>query len=67
MPLVSGLIKVFSGKNWKLAGDGKWTEVSSYVANGNEVKLGQRMIDGQMHEVYKMCDDDFGAQPIASK
>ena len=63
MPLKDGKMLVFSGTNWKLAGDKKWVEHAAYLANGNEKLVGERQIDGALHDVYRLCDDDFGAQP----
>lgn len=59
-----GKLLVFKGMNWKLAGDSKWVEhCVPYIANGNEERLGERSIGGEAHVVFRMCDDDFGAQP----
>jgi hypothetical protein len=59
-----GSVLVFRGTNWKLAGDSKWAaHGTSYVANGNEKYVGSRKIGGVEHEVFVLCDDDFGAQP----
>ena len=63
MSLKNGKLLVFKGTNWKLAGDPKWEEHSSYVANGHEKLLGERVIDGVVHVVFRLCDEDFGAQP----
>ena len=63
MSLKNGKLLVFKGTNWKLAGDPKWEDPSSYVVNGHEKLLGERVIDGVVHTVFRLCDDDFGAQP----
>jgi len=63
MSLKDGKLLVFKGTNWKLAGDPKWEEQSTYIPNGNEKRVGERPIDGTVHVVFKLCDDDFGAQP----
>jgi hypothetical protein len=63
MNLKDGKLLIFSGTNWKLAGDKKWVEHTvPYLANGNEKYVGERIIDGAPHAVFKLCDDDFGAQ-----
>ena len=53
MSLKNGKLLVFKGTNWKLAGDPKWEEHSSYVVNGHEKLLGERVIDG----VVQRCSD----------
>jgi len=63
MSLKDGKLLVFKGTNWKLAGDPKWEECASYVPNGHEKRIGERVIDGVNHVVFRLCDDDFGAQP----
>lgn len=64
MKLFDGDLLVFHGTNWKLASDSKWVKhFTKYLANGNEKYVGDRMINGEMHVVFVLCDDDFGAQP----
>lgn len=64
MHLKDGSLLVFNGKNWKLAGPKKWKEHETpYVANGNEKYVGEREISGVTHAIFRLCDDDFGAQP----
>jgi hypothetical protein len=64
MKLIDGGIKIFSGTNWKLVGDKKWVDhEAEYLANGYEEYLGDRQINSELHCVFKLCDDDFGAQP----
>jgi hypothetical protein len=62
--LKDGKLLVFRGMNWRLAGDSKWVEhCVQYVVNGHERYVGDRMINGTLHSVFMLCDDDFGAQP----
>ena len=64
MHLVTGPLKVFKGTNWKLAGPSKWEDHPvEYIANKNEKYLGDRKIGDTEYCVFKMCTDDFGAQP----
>lgn len=63
MKMKVGPLKVFGGTNWKLAGPSKWTDhPCTYLANGNEKYVGNRMIGESEYCVFKLCTDDFGAQ-----
>lgn len=62
-----GDLLVFKGKNWSLAGDSKWQPHPwNYLANGHEEFVGKKMLKGEQHLVFILCNGDFGAQPEAA-
>jgi hypothetical protein len=48
-------------KNWESCSDEKW-EIEVYGPTGDEVPVGERLIDGHPHVVFACKDGKFRAQ-----
>ncbi len=48
-------IKVFSGKNWKLAAEKKWKSATSFIGSGEELgtKVGEKTFGVTVYDIHK--------------
>ena len=67
LTLKRGSGRTFDGENWKLVADGKWGVQILYVPHAleKEQHVGNRMIDGVDHAVFRCLNDEFFAQPVS--
>jgi hypothetical protein len=49
-------MKMFRGKNWKLASDKKWEDFSEFYDNTKAEEVGTKEIDGRMFKIYVAFD-----------
>lgn len=61
--LKRGSGRLLSGEDWKNSPDSAWYRHRVYVPNCMEDRLGERMLDGVPHIVFRLLDEDLFAQP----
>lgn len=61
--LKRGSGRLLSGEDWKNSPDEAWHRHRTYVPNCMEDRLGERLIDGVPHIVFRLLNDELFAQP----